>query len=123
MKKTLILISSFILFVQFIHAETEDERMIRNLNILAEGLEDTRVKINKSITKSGGNVQGASRTATAQIKKYNIMQNNGASLVDLCLQSSMISQVLLNEGHEQGYKSWNRAAVYNCQMAKNPPRF
>jgi|GEM_PF-2659673 len=104
------------------YAETSEERMMRNSKALFEGLENVRVERSKAFTQSGGDVEGASLTVNNEIKKYNIMRNNGASLVDLCLQSSMISEMFLNEGHEQGYKSWNRAAVMNCQTAKNPPR-
>lgn len=104
------------------YAETSEERMMRNSKALFEGLENVRVERSKAFTQSGGDVEGASRAVNNEIKKYNIMRNNGASLVDLCLQSSMISEMFLNEGHEQGYKSWNRAAVMNCQTARNPPR-
>jgi len=110
------------LLITCAYAETAEERMMRNGKALFEGLENVRVERSKAFTQSGGDVQGASRAVNNEIKKYNIMRNNGASLVDLCLQSSMISEMFLNEGHEQGYRSWNRAAVMNCQTAKNPPR-
>ncbi|NAR36707.1 hypothetical protein [Acinetobacter haemolyticus] len=114
-------IGSYLLIISA-YAETSEERMMRNSKALFEGLENVRVERSKAFTQSGGDVEGASRAVNNEIKKYNIMRNNGASLVDLCLQSSMISEMFLNEGHEQGYKSWNRAAVMNCQTAKNPPR-
>lgn len=121
-KMSFVCVVSSCLLVTYAYAETAEERMMRNGKALFEGLENVRVERSKAFTQSGGEVQGVSRTTNNEIKKYNIMRNNGASLTDLCLQSSVISEMLLNEGHEQGYRSWNRAAVMNCQTAKNPPR-
>lgn len=99
----------------------EDARINAAMPLLIQSMNEVKSKVASDIALPAPYTPNATPQIRGGIKKYEMIRKNGGSLKETCIGAIAITNALLNQGNETGYKNWKKVRDYNCLMAKSNP--